>query len=84
MNVFFINVLMVLVAIFGSNDGELFQVTDVCVEDCALVEAVPLSGNTKAIHGYLLDNKYVAGSIVYVEFIHDDIYKEVLIKGAYK
>lgn len=59
--------------------GEMLLVTNVIVEGGTMVEAVSLDGDTKAQHGYLLDNKYKVGSIVYVEFMHDDIMKEELI-----
>lgn len=59
--------------------GELLLVTNVTVEGETMVEAVSLNGDTKAQYGYLLDNKYTIGSIVYVEFMHDDIMKEELI-----
>ena len=59
--------------------GEMLLVTNVTVEGDTMVEAVSLDGNTKAQYGYLLDNKYKVGSIVYVEFEHDDIMKEELI-----
>lgn len=59
--------------------GEMLMVTNVTVENDTMVEAVSLDGDTKAQYGYLLDNKYEVGSIVYVEFEHDDIMKEELV-----
>ena len=58
---------------------EKLIVTDNVIENGTMVEAVSLDGDTKAQHGYLLDNKYTVGSIVYVEFEHDDILKEELV-----
>lgn len=59
--------------------GEMLLVTDNVIENGTMVEAVSLDGNTNAQYGYLLDNKYKVGSIVYVEFEHDDILKEELV-----
>ena len=59
--------------------GEMLIVTDNVIEGGTMVEAVSLDGNTKAQYGYLLDNKYTVGSVVYVEFTHDDILKEELV-----
>ena len=59
--------------------GEMLLVTDNIIENGTMVEAVSLDANTNAQYGYLLDNKYEVGSIVYVEFMHDDILKEELV-----